>query len=182
MPARPRAGRRVARRELDVHHLCQLCLGHVFFRDTGFHDEVDMLAGWQQVGASLLAWHVEECPGSRPWAWWRFEAPEPRRLYTGKGHVCPVRQRHGAHADYFGAPHVYGCTECFIKRYESQAAYLRRMKLLLPQEDALIPQGLAACDRWWRGQYGDYEDHPTRRGMDGFRDFLATYQNAQRVK
>jgi hypothetical protein len=182
MPGRPRAGRLVTRRELDAHHICQLITGHVYFLGEGFTDAADLAAGWRQIGAALVVWHVEECPGSRPWAWWRLEAPEPRRLYTGEPHMCPARQRHGAAADYFGAPHVYGCTECFIERYESQAHFLRRLGLLLPQEEALIPRGLVACDRWWRSRYGDYEDHPARHGMDGFRDFLATYQEAHRVK
>ena len=55
---------------------------------------------WKKLREEILRAWIEEHPGSRPWAWWRFEAPrwgkkfrawfdgtlpEPRRRLGGKG-------------------------------------------------------------------------------------------------
>lgn len=56
---------------------------HAVFRLR--RDETALRALWQDHRAELLAEFVAEHPGSCPWAWWRFEAPEPRRRLGGIG-------------------------------------------------------------------------------------------------
>jgi hypothetical protein len=71
----------------------------------------DARARWEQVRAGLLASYIHAHPGTRPWAWWRFDSPratvlprvgvlppwlsaitcEPRRRLAGTGTaVCEV--------------------------------------------------------------------------------------------
>jgi hypothetical protein len=66
------------RSELTIGKICQLEFGHDYFGD-GYGDELtaavlaEMRRDWQQRGARILAEFVEQRPGSRPYAWWRFE-------------------------------------------------------------------------------------------------------------
>ena len=39
---------------------------------------------WEIWGDEILEEFCESHPGLRPWGWWRFQAPEPRRK-TGPG-------------------------------------------------------------------------------------------------
>jgi hypothetical protein len=89
------------------------------------------LPAWADVEAELLPGWIREHPASRPWAWWKDAAPEPRRRVGGSG-------RRGRNASLeFGVP-----TDTWFKDvdpdnppiYESQAAYLRRLDLLTPAE------------------------------------------------
>jgi hypothetical protein len=41
-------------------------------------DEGELRELWAVHGDELTAEHVEGHAGSRPWAWWRWNAPEPR--------------------------------------------------------------------------------------------------------
>lgn len=34
--------------------------------------------GWHDLGDDILAEWIIELPRTRPWAWWRYDAPEPR--------------------------------------------------------------------------------------------------------
>ena len=67
-------------------------------------------------------WDQNE-PGKRPWAWWNLDHPDYRRKHLegkpGEG---------GEHNN--GIPRYYRGS-C---KYETQAAFLRRMGLLTPQE------------------------------------------------
>jgi hypothetical protein len=47
---------------------------------------------WEDVRADLLPDWIRQHPGTRPFAWWRDEAPEPRR--EGESEVEYLR-RHG---------------------------------------------------------------------------------------
>ena len=38
-------------------------------------------AAWRELEDDLLARFVLDHPGARPWAWWRFDAPEPTRQW-----------------------------------------------------------------------------------------------------
>jgi hypothetical protein len=40
-------------------------------------------AAWEELREELIAEQVAETPGTRPWAWWKWDAPEPRRVITG---------------------------------------------------------------------------------------------------
>jgi hypothetical protein len=55
------------------------CLDLFFMDERAFGD------AWQAVRDSLLGEWIPERPGTRPWAWWQFEAPEARRRLGGTG-------------------------------------------------------------------------------------------------
>ena len=61
----------------------QLITGHDFFDQ--FDDLDAAREGWQALRGELLPAFVDKYPGTRPWAWWEYEAPEPRRRLGGKG-------------------------------------------------------------------------------------------------
>jgi hypothetical protein len=39
----------------------------------------------------VLDVHTAQWPGTRPWAWWKYEAPEPRRVLVGAEALRPKR-------------------------------------------------------------------------------------------
>lgn len=77
---------------------------------------------WREFGPVVLPLWVRRHPGTRPAAWWRVEASEPRRRLDGR----PARWR--------GPRGTHGAGE-----YESEATHLRRLGLLLKGEAARIP-------------------------------------------
>jgi len=76
---------------------------------------------WDSVKDQVLAEWIQQHPGTRPGAWWKFEAPGPRQRVPNKpinwGVLVP---------DYCFGVAVIG--EPAV--YESQAAFLRRHGLL----------------------------------------------------
>jgi hypothetical protein len=159
MPTK-RARRLPARRQSDrsPRVLCKLVDGHDWTFMGGPEELAwDLLAdAWEQFGKELLHGYVfgfppgalpgnyrdfgrAGRPGSRPWAWWQFDAPELRRVVSGVAKSLeelgwPLRERY-AWANYFGQPHsiyVPGCV------YETQQAYLERLGLLLSGEEKLL--------------------------------------------
>ena len=102
----------------------------------------------------LVPMHAHYRPGLRPWAWWKFDAPEPRRVVgddcTNPEHDddCdgnhPGDDRLPAAEDpnlpawakgklYFGTPSVY---DGYL--YESEYDYLAERSLLFPEEIAIF--------------------------------------------
>jgi hypothetical protein len=95
----------------------------------------EVRAAWVSMGDALLAQHLagvedlgdagsvlaaERGPGTRPWGWWEFEAPEPRRQIADGPE--PVE---GAPL-WFGVPQFYrGIPPEGM--YETQADYLARL-------------------------------------------------------
>lgn len=80
---------------------------------------------WAVVGREFVANWIADKPGSRPWAWWEFDAPEPRqRLDSDEDEVAPAWGRMS-----FGQPmwHPSG-------RYETELEYLDRLDLLTEAE------------------------------------------------
>jgi hypothetical protein len=92
----------------------------------------DALADWHRVRRDVLADWIAKRPGTRPLAWWRYEAPAPmRRIVQGAGHPPG------------GDPLLYGWPENLRDRsnhvaIESEAAYLDRHGLLAPEEKAAL--------------------------------------------
>ncbi len=95
---------------------------------------------WEAHGAAILAEWVEIAPGTRPSCWWRWSSPrwqrqsdlgEPRQLTGAEIEPWHLRQTDFA----LGVPAVavlrVGRGSVQV---ESQAAYLRRHRLLLPGE------------------------------------------------
>lgn len=104
--------------------------GHDYFRDVPLARDDDLMrAVWEDHGREFLEKYVAQHPGRRPFAWWRFEAPEPRRRLGGTG--TPISPQL-----FFGMPSVYGedYDTANPPKFESQAAYLRRLHLLRPDE------------------------------------------------
>jgi hypothetical protein len=94
---------------------------------------------WDAHGAELLDEWIEQCPGSRPWSWWRCEADEPRQVLCGAELLRPaVRpgdwQWHWK--DNFGIPAFTLGPGAFV--VESEASYLLRLGLLGPEEKATL--------------------------------------------
>jgi hypothetical protein len=111
--------------------------------------ERDLEAVWREHAAAVVAHHIRTRPGSRPYRWWEFDAPEPRCRLGGVGsglHECSAYalvlayglpaywRRHG---DFMGTrdldqwPPIDPANP---PAYESEAAYLRRLGLLLKGE------------------------------------------------
>jgi hypothetical protein len=118
---------------------------------------------WEASGEALTREYVRVNPGRRPWGWWEYGAPRDLDLFSDTawaGQYPILRQRVGGigkaqyevlavvlHTEY-GIPNDWMSAEeaAFFKmpeaaicptdppRFESQAAYLRRLNLLLPGE------------------------------------------------
>ena len=84
-------------------------------------------------------------PGHRPWAWWRFEAREPRRMIRDGQAVEWIRESWGEGAReiwegsrigfLFGRPSSCLCYPTFSEtEWESEADYLERLGLLTDRE------------------------------------------------
>jgi hypothetical protein len=80
------------RNECTTQHIMTLLEGYCFFKYAapGFYDASAMpifdawKQAWQQLRSELLREFIAENPGKRPFAWWKFDAPEPmRRLIEG---------------------------------------------------------------------------------------------------
>lgn len=128
-----------------------------------FASEEARRAAWVEHRAVLLALHG---PGRRPWAWWRHEAPEPRRQLAApepltelpKTESCFCVNGHLFCGLFNGVPNAWDCYEDFKEaRFERDAAYLSRLDLWLPGErdahcdhllaelEAQVPAAVAAA-------------------------------------
>jgi hypothetical protein len=114
---------------------------------------------WLAHGERFTADYADENPGKRPPRWWEYSrpSPEPRLRVGGVGTALYehlMRTEGYPRLDYkIGIPAKWisrsdkqrmpfkGCGCCQAvdpsdpPRFESQAAYLRRLKLLLPDEE-----------------------------------------------
>lgn len=143
--ARPRRRARDRRSELDNPRTrMRLMEGHDFdFFGGPELGEDELAAAWEELGEQYVAEWIagytcsdfshEPAPGSRPWGWWRFEAPEPRRQIDpdAPGAIGPPI--------WFGMASAYSGG---IPEYETSAAYLRRLNLLTPEERRLDAAGM----------------------------------------
>jgi hypothetical protein len=105
---------------------------------------------WNLLRDEVVREHVADYPGTRPIRWWEFSSPEPRRRLGGTGttwgdyhaqeHV-PFRGLPGS--SWFRAEDVARGTLSSAAvavdasdppLFESEAAYLRRLGLLIPGE------------------------------------------------
>jgi hypothetical protein len=107
------------------------------------YDLEQLEALWKQHGADILDVWIVEHPGTRPWAWWRWTASEPRRVLDGVERIVEYswiwrEYRNGVPGLRRGDPDRAACL------VESQAAYLLRLGLLAPGEkSALTPADFA---------------------------------------
>ena len=146
-------------------HCLQLIHGHDFLgdafgrEDRGTLDLERVREAWADLGDELLAEHIRGHPGTRPWAWWTFDAREVvRRTGTmkfkvGVGPKSPRRfdrdsREFIAEADFPRDERIaywheryptadVGALERFDDAhaaYESEYEYLERLGLLAPGE------------------------------------------------
>lgn len=86
---------------------------------------------WQRIREPMLRAFAKHHPGRRPWAWWEFEATQPRERVVMEGpQAVPSPLK-------FGYPTGYdGCAVDLNTLYESEADYLGRLGLLMEGEQA----------------------------------------------
>ncbi len=121
--------------------------------DFRYFDTDEWQGQWVKHRDTVLREWVRLHPGSRPSTWWAVDAPEPRRRLAGIG--TPSHERL-AHAEHYvlGVPDQWITQDqvCIYREhmdtelgipaldpenppvYESEAAYLARLGLLLPGE------------------------------------------------
>jgi hypothetical protein len=124
-----------------------------------FHgDEALERALWLEHSAAVVAHHVKRSPGTRPRLWWLWEAPEPRRRLGGKGEPYSQVLHYGVPQYWHLDATLWGPdatpSDSEPPLFESEASFLRRLNLLLPDERRLSerhyrPQALrrAGSDR-----------------------------------
>jgi hypothetical protein len=88
---------------------------------------------WFAHEAALLAVWVGPRPGTRPPAWWRFSAPEPRAQVAG------AALERGGQVDAYGLPVELEYGAHGPLAFEAEGAFLRRLGLLLPGERVPAP-------------------------------------------
>ena len=95
---------------------------------------------WQENQVRFMAEWVESHPCSRPFGWWKFEAPEPRKMIGGKGTRAGQKRNYGQ-SFKFGVPQYW--LEIDGKSppmFESQAAFLQRLGLLYDGEAKFLKE------------------------------------------
>jgi hypothetical protein len=90
--------------------------------------EEDLPELWERFGEEILADHIAQHPGSRPWGWWRWSAPEaPRLVESGGITILDVDNYYPWPEDL--DPH---------QQYETERDYLERLGLLTDAERAAL--------------------------------------------
>jgi hypothetical protein len=99
--------------------------------DGPFLGDDELAEAWEDLRDELVAEHIAQEPGTRPWAWWRWEAPEPRRQISAGPE--PVLD----HGLWFGKPRCYRGVPP-SNMFESEADFLDRLNLLTSAERASL--------------------------------------------
>src|SRR5262249_18907857 len=94
------------------------------YLDSRRVSDEELRQAWSDYRDELLAEHIASSPGSRPWPWWMWDAPEPRRRIIDGGEYTHYIREAG-----FGIP-----KNCDETEFESQLSYLIRLRLLAPDE------------------------------------------------
>ena len=112
-------------------------------------------AMWAAVGRTIVEEWRQDAPGSRPRCWWLLTAPEPRRRLGGSGEPDPRLRPRGQPDMRYGVPTCWSAESdpADPPTFESQATYLQRLNLLLPNErerlteDDFLPEAIRAPRR-----------------------------------
>jgi len=95
-------------------------------------------AVWREVRDELLAAWIREHPVRRPWAWWQFDAPEPRGKFVDGRLVAEPHDECGPpghrSTNDFGFPETWLEEETGRHVFESEPAFLDRHGLLSAAE------------------------------------------------
>lgn len=100
----------------------------------------ELSAIWRRVAPKILPVWIKHRPGSRPFGWWKFSAPEKcRRLADGSVRELPAWMRYA-----FGKPTAYQFEDGVQKdyNYESESDFLYRNELLTEHELTLDAEQL----------------------------------------
>ena len=144
-----RLKRTTAHTKLTVRQVLQLLGGHdwSFLDDVPALTEAQLRTAWQVHGDALLhdLW-LGRCQlyGTRPWAWWEYEAPEHRKMVAYgptkdaglKTFLKDCDRRHGLPSNSRGITSYETFCAWQEAFYETQAAYLARLGLLTTEEQA----------------------------------------------
>lgn len=111
---------------------------HSTFRFFAASDD-ELRTIWRRIAPKILPVWIRHRPGSRPYGWWRFDAPEPRQLADGTKQDVPDWMTYS-----FGLPTAFQYREG--KRidfdYESESDYLYRTEKLTDFELTLDAEQL----------------------------------------
>ena len=91
---------------------------------------------WKRHRASIMQTWINENPGSRPAAWWRFDAKEARGLLPGESLDYVPDRNFKADLDDFRFGIEFPHTN--LHKYETELQYLLRHNLLTADERKLI--------------------------------------------
>src|SRR5262249_47685783 len=91
---------------------------------------------WEQHGSDVLREWIVGYPGARPWAWWQFDAREPRQVVEDRSHLVTYEAREWWWRAHLGVRFHGNCRRPgeHLIVVEAEAAYLRRLGLLVPGE------------------------------------------------
>ena len=136
----PRVSRKIKRRrrptDYTPRHYQELSTGNVdFFGDLWTGDYPSRAEAWDELRDEILPDWIAENPGTRPAAWWEFDAPGRRERTDGGVHPHD-RDDFPEHLKKlsFGRPSRHMTREDFEAEFEDEEAFLRRHELLEPSE------------------------------------------------
>lgn len=95
---------------------------------TPFDEELVALL-WRELGAEIVREHARHHPGTRPWGFWTYDAPEPRQSGEAYRRAC-WRDADGKRFHERGL--FCGCDDSLA--VESEAEFLERHDLLTETE------------------------------------------------
>jgi hypothetical protein len=147
--------RRSPLKKITKEQLEHLIQGWVMFGpEFPFRSEEHRRRTWEICREGILE---EYRPGLRPRAWWQYEAPEPRRLFSGtsvsvdpdSGEMFEFTPSLSTVPDrrfwsWYGRPQLLGSQDQPI--WETQLAYLERLNLARPGERQAALEG--AIEEW----------------------------------
>ncbi|MFO8085476.1 MAG: hypothetical protein R6U27_14285 [Desulfobacterales bacterium] len=134
-----------------------LCYGHAtsnrwvkLNQDGFFNNGIDAKLMWQKHRKSLIKQWADEYPGTRPFAFWVFEPQEEKRKRLGGKGDCIPDHVEGETEEYWKGLPTYWIGQDRLMmwpelaeyaidpenppRFESEAAFLQRLGLLMPGE------------------------------------------------
>ena len=144
MPIRKRLQRRIntgaltdAQREhlLNGRIMFRLCEPYLGRPGYPFADDAHRRRVWFDNRNELLSEHISRRPGTRPSAWWTYEADEPRQL---RGVYRDLIEQNGIPTEKEITGYRYGLQVGIDSAksvfYESEVEYLKRCGLLVDTE------------------------------------------------
>jgi hypothetical protein len=99
-----------------------------------FRDEIDQHAAWRDLQKEIMVGWLTSHPGTRPWAWWRFDLPAGTRRQRINGlHPHDDPENDLPHQLWYGLPQYQRPCD-LLGLYESEASFLKRLSLLTTAE------------------------------------------------